>query len=239
MLKHDCSQQLCTNCETATAATKNYDSITMSTVSSSVSTDGSTTSCSSSSYEADAANGAADGDRAKALLTTAQVDRLQRVLAGPIEVHGLANFPHLSIQLRQLILAVQAQLLVNSIQLTSTKLNGGGASHIMVCRLTAGVITPIIAGGHEALPLLGHRSHLQRQSNHDRPVAVGAGARVRAHSRLGAGRAALAAAGVDAAREDRPHDRQGRVHTQDGQGDRRHGRPLVPFHTQQHERTLR
>jgi hypothetical protein len=62
-----------------------------------------------------------------------QIERLRRVLADDIEVHGLANFPSITIQLRQLILAVHARLAEHKIHLVSTKLNGGAASHIMVC----------------------------------------------------------------------------------------------------------
>lgn len=47
-------------------------------------------------------------------------------------MHGLANFPSIVVQLRSLIMAVQSKLKEAQMILTSTKLNGGAASHILV-----------------------------------------------------------------------------------------------------------
>lgn len=65
------------------------------------------------------------------ILSTKQVGRLQSVLNEVFDVHGRRNFPTLYVCLKDLIQEVRYQLIDRGMTLTSTKLNGGAASHIL------------------------------------------------------------------------------------------------------------
>ncbi len=57
--------------------------------------------------------------------------RLESVLTEIFDVHGRGNFPTLRVRLQDLIQEVRYQLVDRGLTLTTTKINGGAASHIL------------------------------------------------------------------------------------------------------------
>ncbi|XP_043201685.1 terminal nucleotidyltransferase 5C-like isoform X1 [Amphibalanus amphitrite] len=70
-------------------------------------------------------------DQHLATLTFDQVRRLDGVLNDVVPIHGRGNFPTLEVKLKDLVEVVRARLEADGVHVSSVRVNGGAASHIL------------------------------------------------------------------------------------------------------------
>ncbi|XP_037078877.1 terminal nucleotidyltransferase 5C-like [Pollicipes pollicipes] len=71
------------------------------------------------------------GDQRLATLTYEQVRRLHSVLNEVLPIHGRGNFPTLEVKLKDLVEDVKSRLEEDGVAVSSVRVNGGAASHIL------------------------------------------------------------------------------------------------------------